>query len=211
MKKFTLIELLVVIVIIAILLTLLMPALGRAKYKAKSIACLNKQSQLAKFTLQFAMSNDNKFHAQNVSGASVHDVTRDFVDQKVKIGVSVDLLFCPFRKKEYANEEWLYKTNGRLGFGYWVKRFTKYPDSDVWSDKLVHQNTTEQILYSDTMFKRTSSGAFDEGWGTRHDMGSRMMGMNIVFADGHGETFKTADIYPVYWTHVDFYGVDLTK
>lgn len=57
-KGFTLIELLVVIAIIALLLSIIMPALRKAKEQAMAAVCMSSQRQTVMVTLTYSLDND---------------------------------------------------------------------------------------------------------------------------------------------------------
>jgi prepilin-type N-terminal cleavage/methylation domain-containing protein len=122
MKKsgFTLVELLVVIAIIALLVSILLPALSKAKYQAQRVYCLSDIRNQAVAQFMYAGDNNGTYSPNNSNGpqymrSNLGGGTRTFDVMYKDYIPDVDVMFCPLTDE--FNPRRVYTGNG--GFGGW--------------------------------------------------------------------------------------------
>ncbi len=98
---FTLIELLVVIAIIAILAALLLPALSKAKERAKRASCMNNIKQLTLGSIMVASDNEERFQSPGNTTPTPYRMGRTFRDTMVNdYRITRPTFYCP------SNPDW---------------------------------------------------------------------------------------------------------
>lgn len=206
---FTLIELLVVVAIIGILSALLLPALGKARDRAKGMLCANNQKQIALATNYYVDDYNGHFPPaaatstcwfQDAYFAGGGGADPGYLNIKYKPGDqwAGTALDCPLQKAGYFGGSVDYCYNQCLG---------SYP-SAAWEwtnpryigtlSRLKHPS--KLIMVADAVGQKSASdpGTFlFECWyqefNTAFDFRHTRM-VNAAFADGHVEPAALSDI-----------------
>ena len=204
LPSLTLIELLIVIAIIAILAAMLLPALNRARDRAKAISCMNNQSQISK--LMAAYHNDYNGYFPSPSGAGIYpnwliQLTMIYFfknDATLAWNANAEdknlISRCPVRT--LSNEEYYAKYSNRHT---WVMYGINYMHLGAGASNTALGKKLSKISYPSRTLMATDATA-ETGWGNLISWGwadaypyARHSGRcNAIWLDGHVESIPTA-------------------
>jgi prepilin-type N-terminal cleavage/methylation domain-containing protein/prepilin-type processing-associated H-X9-DG protein len=183
---FTLVELLVVIAVIAILAALLLPALSKAKDRARQSQCASNLRQVLLAAVMYADENDGRFPAQPADGRPVRAVGGNglnFYDLLMPYTLNPGAWLCPSARDNTAEGA---QPPGRL-MGFHMNGLLITTNGLL---ELTVAEPSNTMLASDAGEKRLWNSAYlrpNQVGGYLYDMpiSNHSGGGNVGFADGH--------------------------
>jgi hypothetical protein len=165
--------LLVVIAIIAILAAMLLPALGKARMKARMVSCMNMQKQMGLSATIYTADSDgmypgrgaitqaNKLHGAKYPYLLMSTGTHGFDDREVLADFPLNDLQCPFKTKVEIENSTATTINlsYRLYFGWRMNKNDATATTLLRPDGVMKFNGKEfDIIVADTDHTRNGYG-----------------------------------------------------
>ena len=217
-RRFTLVELLVVVAIISVLAALLLPALQKAKQRAKRITCMSNSRQSVIAVIMWTEESDDLLPSRRNGPDPAYAGVGNFSKWQQYLadnytGGETKLFTCPSSKAVFLpNNVWAsgyYSQMGFNGFSDYENRapwfnkswgrghFDAYEGKQIPMGHVVSPN--HKILWMDGVdfwysnWKKWCGSSVNGGFYDKN-FDRHYGGINTVMVDGHGEYHKDADL-----------------